>query len=197
MSTSSSRPGSEMLQKMQPVLAPPEPVTYALLHGAQRRSMRGWLLDAGGWMLVAGGWQLGSWGLPVAGSSAPRRQHPAPMSDRERVGRWNRGRSALRGGRLLVDQFLQLFARFEVRDLLRRHVDLVAGLRVAPLPRLPLAQAEAAEPAQLDLLAAVQRLDDAAEDGVDDHLGVFLRQIRDARHFLDQLRLRHAPVGHT
>src|SRR3954468_5507822 len=39
-STSSSRPGSELLQKMQPLLAPPEPVTYALLHGAQRRSMR-------------------------------------------------------------------------------------------------------------------------------------------------------------
>src|SRR5262249_37423713 len=64
--------------------------------------------------------------------------------------------------RLLVDQLLELLARLEVRNLLRRHVHFVAGLRVTPLPRLAFAQAEAAESAQLDLLAAMQRIDDAA-----------------------------------
>src|SRR4029453_91276 len=47
------------------------------------------------------------------------------------------------------------------------------------------------------LLAAVQRLDDATEHRVDDHLGVLLGEIRHARDFLDQLRLGHAAVGHT
>src|SRR5688572_6342980 len=94
--------------------------------------------------------------------------------------------------RLAVDEILQLLARLEVRHLLRRHIDLVAGLRVAALPRLALPQAETAEPSQLDLLAAVQRVDDALEDGIDDDLGVLLREVRDARDLLDELRLGHA-----
>jgi hypothetical protein len=40
-------------------------------------------------------------------------------------------------------------------------------------PRRP----EAAEPAQLDLLAAMQRVDDALEHRVDDDLGMLLRQV--------------------
>src|SRR5262249_50776246 len=76
-------------------------------------------------------------------------------------------------------------------------VHLVTGLGVAAFPRLALAEAEAAEAAQLDLLAAMERLDDAAKDGVDDDLGMLLRQIRDARHLFHQLRLRHAAVGHA
>src|SRR5438128_2742738 len=63
--------------------------------------------------------------------------------------------------RLAVDQFLELLARLEVRHLLRRDVHLVAGLRIAAFPRLALSQPEAAEPTQLDLLAAMQRLDNA------------------------------------
>ena len=69
-----------------------------------------------------------------------------------------------------VDQLLQLFPR-RVRDLLRRNVHLVSGLRVAALPRFAPTEAEAAEPSQLDLLAAMQRVDDALENGVDDDLG--------------------------
>src|SRR5687768_7735600 len=65
--------------------------------------------------------------------------------------------------RLAVDELLQLLARLEVRHLLRRHVDLVARLGVPALPRLALPQAEAAEPAQLDLLPSMQRVDDALE----------------------------------
>ena len=93
--------------------------------------------------------------------------------------------------RLPVDQVLQFLARLEVRDALGRHVHLVAGLRVAALAGLALAKAEAAESAQLDLLAALEGIDDALEHGVDDDLGVLLREVRDARDFFDQFRLRH------
>src|SRR5688572_2184175 len=115
------------------------------------------------------------------GSSARDRRQPTGRGVR-RLGRL----------RLAVDEILQLLARLEVRHLLRRHIDLVAGLRVAALPRLALPQAETAEPSQLDLLAAVQRVDDALEDGIDDDLGVLLREVRDARDLLDELRLGHA-----
>src|SRR3954469_25024847 len=103
-STSSSRPGSEVLQKMQSVLAPPEPVTYALLHGAHRRSMRGWVLVAG---CLGTRCQLLGLAEKCQVGLATSSQLPSPTSYRQGVGRWNRGRSALRRGRLLVDQFLQ------------------------------------------------------------------------------------------
>src|SRR5262245_58350206 len=91
-----------------------------------------------------------------------------------------------RGGVFVVDEFLELLARLEVGDLLGGHVNARAGLRIAPLPRPSLPHAEAAEPAQLDLLVAVERLDDRLEHGVHDHLGVLLRQLRDAGDLLDE-----------
>src|SRR6188768_4280893 len=72
------------------------------------------------------------------------------------------------GGRLLVDEFFQLFTGLEVRHLLRRHIHLVPGLGIAALARLAFPQPETAEAAQLDLLPTVERLDDAAEDRIDD-----------------------------
>ena len=114
------------------------------------------------------------------------------------IGRARRRRGAAQPRlRLAVDQFLQFLARLEVRHLLRRNVHLVARLRVAPLARLAPPQPEAAEPAQLDLLAAVQRVDDALEDGVDDDLRVLLREVRNPRDFLDELRFRHAAGVHS
>src|SRR5262249_23168971 len=97
---------------------------------------------------------------------------------------------------LAVDQLLELLAWLEVRDLLRRHVHLVAGLGVAPLARLATPQPEAAEPAQLDLLAAMQRVDDALEDRVDDDLGVLLGEVRNPGTLFDELRFRHAASIH-
>src|SRR5437016_3705876 len=85
--------------------------------------------------------------------------------------RGRRGRTWRRRD-FFVDELLELFAGLEVRNLLRRDVHLVAGLRVASLAGFALAEAEAAEPAQLDLLAAMQRVDDALEHRVDDDLGV-------------------------
>src|SRR5581483_4485324 len=79
---------------------------------------------------------------------------------------------------------------------LRRNIDLVAGLRVAALARFALTQTEAPEPAQLDFFAAMQRVDDALEYRIDDDLGVLFGQIRNARHFFDELGLRHAAAVH-
>ena len=56
--------------------------------------------------------------------------------------------------------------------------------------------AEAAEPAQLDLLAALEGRDDALEHGVDDHFRVLLREVGDPRDFLDELRFRHRAASH-
>src|SRR6266566_2294131 len=93
---------------------------------------------------------------------------------------------------LAVDQFFQFLAGLEVRHLLRRHIHLVTRLGIPALAGLALAEAEAAESAQLDLLAPVQRVDDAPEHRVDDDFRMLLREIRHARHFLDELRLGHA-----
>src|SRR6188474_603695 len=94
---------------------------------------------------------------------SPRRPEMVQWLDGRGAG--NRRQPTSRGVGLglgfAVDEILQLLARLEVGHLLRRHIHLVAGLRVAAFPRLALPQAEAAEPAQFDLLAAVQRIDDA------------------------------------
>src|SRR5512142_1324075 len=91
-----------------------------------------------------------------------------------------------------VDEILQLFARLEVRHLLGRHVHLVTRLRIASLAWLTLPQPEAAEAAKLDLLAAVQGVDNRLEHRVDDQLRVLLGEVRHARNFFDELRLGHA-----
>src|SRR5262249_34720389 len=48
--------------------------------------------------------------------------------------------------------------------------------------------------AQLDLLAGAERRDDAVEDGVDDHLGLLLRELGGARDLLDEVRLGGRPL---
>src|SRR5262249_27678496 len=103
-----------------------------------------------------------------------------PDSHRQCIGR--RSRLLVRGSSsawlgLAIDQLLQLLAWLEVGHLLRRHIDLVAGLGIAALTRLALAKAEAAESPQLNLLAAVKGVNDAAKYRVHDDFGVLLRQI--------------------
>src|SRR4029079_4673944 len=97
-----------------------------------------------------------------------------------------RRRTFTRRQRLFVDELFQFLARLEVWDFLRRDVHLVASLGVAALAGLALAEAEAAEAAQLDLLAALQGVDDAGEDGIDDQFGVLLGEIGDPRDFFDK-----------
>src|SRR5262245_3748051 len=91
----------------------------------------------------------------------------------------------------LVDEVLQLFAGLEVRHLLRRHVHAVAGLRIPAFPRLALPQAEAPEAPQLDLFAAMERRHDAVADGIDDDLGMLLREVGHPGDFFDQLGFGH------
>src|SRR5262245_23259058 len=93
--------------------------------------------------------------------------------DGHRVGRRRRAI------RLFVDEVFELFAGLEVRNLLWRHVHLIARLRVPALARLALPKTEAAEPAQLDLFPTMQRVDDALEHRFDDDFGVLLREIGD------------------
>jgi len=67
-----------------------------------------------------------------------------------------------------VDRLLQLLAGLEADDALRRHVDAVAGPGVAAPVRPAAPETERAEAAQFHLVPVAQRLDDAAEQGVDD-----------------------------
>src|SRR5262245_28968419 len=99
------------------------------------------------------------------------------------------GRSARMAA--IVDEVLQFLARLEVRHFLRRHVHLLARLRIAPLARLAPPQPETAKAAQLDLLAAMQRIDDGLEHGIDDDLGMLLGEVRYATDFLDQFGFSH------
>src|SRR4030095_17164006 len=70
-----------------------------------------------------------------------------------------------------------------------------APLLIPTLPRLPPAKRETHEPAHLDLLAAMQRIDDRLEHCVDDDLGVLLREVRDAGDFLDEFSFCHRFSG--
>src|SRR5512137_2908275 len=90
-----------------------------------------------------------------------------------------------------VDQLPQLFARLEVGNLLGRDHHALAGLGVAPGAAPPLADAEAAEAPQLDLVAALQGLEDGGEDGVDDDFGVLAGQGGLPPDLVDKLGLGH------
>src|ERR1700737_2002045 len=96
----------------------------------------------------------------------------------------------------LVDELLQLLPGLEVRDLLRWHFHLLAGLGVAAGPRFAAAETAAAESAQLDFLSGAERLHDGVEHDVHDGLGLFLRQLNDASYLVDQFGLgHHARLG--
>ena len=74
-----------------------------------------------------------------------------------------RARGAAAGARV-IDEVLQLFAGLEEGNLLGRHFHFGAGLRIAPGAAAALARAEAAEAADFDLVAGLQRADDAFEN---------------------------------
>src|SRR5260221_13321631 len=69
-----------------------------------------------------------------------------------------------------VDQLPELFAGLEVRDLLGRHHDSGPRLGVAPGPTVAPADPEAAEAAELDLVALLVGVDDGGSDGLVDDL---------------------------
>src|SRR5712692_1175803 len=100
---------------------------------------------------------------------------------------------------------IEALAHF-LAGLEERHALLVdryvrAGARVAAGARRPMLDRERAEAAQLDTVAARERVDDFAEDRVDDVLDVALIKVRILRgDTLDQFRLDHRhlpPLGST
>src|SRR5437667_1181526 len=99
--------------------------------------------------------------------------------------------SATRGS-LFVDDFLELLAGLEERHALGRHGHRRAGLRVAPLLHAAIAQTEAAEAADLDLVPFGQGRADPVEDRVDHDFSLPLGQRRDLLgQLLDELHFRH------
>jgi len=96
-----------------------------------------------------------------------------------------------------VDQIFQLFAGLEERDFLGRHFYPLAGFWVAADSWLALAGAEAAETADLDLVAHAKRAHDAIEDGLDDHLTVLTCQLRQFGDLVDQISFCHTPLSRS
>src|SRR5690242_2771154 len=100
----------------------------------------------------------------------------ARRSRRSGLWGWVRGGQLFRG--LAVQQGLQLLAHLEVGDLLGRHVHFLPRLRVAALARRAVAETEAAEAPDLDFLAVLQGVHDAAERGFDDDPRLDLRDLQ-------------------
>src|ERR1700690_3561819 len=71
------------------------------------------------------------------------------------------------GGFGAVDEILEFFAGLEEGDFLWRDFDFFAGFGIAAYATATLARAEAAEAADFDLVALLNGLDDAVEDGLD------------------------------
>src|ERR1700719_2788190 len=67
-----------------------------------------------------------------------------------------------------VHDVFKFFAGLEVRNLLGRDFNPRSGLGIAPDAGLALTRPEAAEAADLDLIAATQGFHDAVEDRLDD-----------------------------
>src|SRR5215470_3334088 len=90
-----------------------------------------------------------------------------------------------------VDEFPEALSDLEEWDPLFGNVDGAAGLRIASLARIPVANTEAAEATKLDLVALGQRVSDVVEDRVDDGLGLFFRQVGELGDLVDQLGFCH------
>src|SRR5829696_8163311 len=71
----------------------------------------------------------------------------------------------------LLDRLFEGLARAEGRNLLRRDLHLLAGLRVPALPCLALLDGELAEARDLDLLASLECLGHNLLEGLEEPLG--------------------------
>src|SRR5262249_31693772 len=109
------------------------------------------------------------------------------------------GSGAFGGGCRLgvVNEVLEFLAGLEEGNALGRHFDLFAGLRIASHAAGALAGAEAAEAANLDLLALLDGFDDAVENGLDDDLRFLAREFGDPQDLFDKVGLRQSGLlGH-
>src|ERR1700675_1057949 len=116
-----------------------------------------------------------------------------------RVAGSRRGRGCSRRGFCFraVHKILELFAGLEEGNLLWRDFDFFTRFRIAANTAAALARAEAAEAANLDLVAVLQGLDDAVENGFDDGLGLLAGELGNAQDLFDEVGLRQRQLlGH-
>jgi hypothetical protein len=99
--------------------------------------------------------------------------------------------------RILVDEFLQLLARFKIGYAFGGNTYRIARLGITAPARATLAYAKAAEAAQLNLLALVQTLDYAFENYFDQSLSIFLGQLGGVGHVIDKIGFSHAVTSLT
>src|SRR6266568_2391945 len=90
-----------------------------------------------------------------------------------------------------VHELTQPLSDLEERHLLAGNAHAGPGLRVPADAGPPLANLEAAEAADLDLVAPAEGVRDGLEDRVHDGLAVLLRQIGRLGELVDQIRPRH------
>src|SRR5450759_5124869 len=90
----------------------------------------------------------------------------------------------------LLDR-LQFLARFEANRFAGRNVDLSAGARVASNAGLARPHGEDAEAAQLDTIAARQRLLHALKYGFNRCFGLGFGDTRLGDNFVDQIQFDH------
>src|SRR5262245_8831495 len=98
-----------------------------------------------------------------------------------------------RAARAVVDALAQILARLEMRHVLARQRDGLAGLRVAALAWRAEMEREAAEAADLDAAALGERVAHDLEDLLDGQLDVLGGQVLLLRcNELDEFRFGHA-----
>src|SRR5436309_9059487 len=149
---------------------------------------------------------------PVADAPAPDARHPKPgVAKRLRAAilflldlRRSRLAMAIREhahSAFAVEALAHFLAGLEKRNALLLDGDVRPGARITPGAGRPVLDRESAEAAQLDAIAAGERGDDLAEDGIDDVLDIALIQMRVLRRdTLDELGFDHricrpGPVG--
>src|SRR5580693_9831764 len=116
-----------------------------------------------------------------------------------RVARSRRGGSCSCRGRRYraVHKILEFFAGLEEGNFLWWDFDFFTCFGIAAHAAAALARAEAAEAADFDFVAILQGHDNAVEDRLDDGLGLFARELRNAQNFFDEVGLRQRQLlGH-
>src|SRR5678815_1790979 len=93
-----------------------------------------------------------------------------------------------------VHELSQALAHLEERHTLLGYVDARSRLGIPPLARVAVADTEAAEAAQLDLVALGERVGDVVEDRVDDRLRLLLGEVGELGDLVDQIGFRHRPL---
>src|ERR1700686_2575772 len=114
---------------------------------------------------------------------------PVPVRRMAGLNRWGGRRAAL-------DVVFQPLAGLEKRNPLGWHLDLGASFRIAPGTPGALACAKATEAANLDAVSALQRTNDALENGFHNGCGFFASKFCDKDDLCYGVRFCHGGIGH-